>query len=80
MKTEEVEIQPNMTIRMKANDELLDEVVIVGYGTAKKLGSVVGSLGTVNNETIEKTPTTNFTDALAGQITNFRSVGIVQYG
>ena len=68
MKTEEVEIQPNMTIRMKANDELLDEVVIVGYGTAKKLGSVVGSLGTVNNETIEKTPTTNFTDALAGQV------------
>ena len=57
-----------MTIRMKANDELLDEVVIVGYGTAKKLGSVVGSLGTVNNETIEKTPTTNFTDALAGQV------------
>ena len=30
--------------------------------------SVVGSLGTVNNETIEKTPTTNFTDALAGQV------------
>ena len=68
MQTEEVEIQPNMTVRMKTNDELLDEVVIVGYGTAKKLGSVVGSLGTVNNETIEKTPTTNFTDALAGQV------------
>ena len=68
MQTEEVGIQPNMTVRMKANDELLDEVVIVGYGTAKKLGSVVGSLGTVNNETIEKTPTTNFTDALAGQV------------
>ena len=68
MQTEEVGIQPNMTVRMKTNDELLDEVVIVGYGTAKKLGSVVGSLGTVNNETIEKTPTTNFTDALAGQV------------
>ena len=68
MQTEEVGIQSNMTVRMKANDELLDEVVIVGYGTAKKLGSVVGSLGTVNNETIEKTPTTNFTDALAGQV------------
>lgn len=68
MQTEEIEIQPNMTVRMKTNDELLDEVVIVGYGTAKKLGSVVGSLGTVNNETIEKTPTTNFTDALAGQV------------
>ena len=68
MQTEEVDIQPNMSIVMKTNDEMLEEVVIVGYGTAKKLGSVVGSLGTVNNETIEKTPTTNFTDALSGQV------------
>ena len=68
MQTEEVEIQSNMTISMKTNDELLDEVVIVGYGTAKKLGSVVGSVGTVHNETIEKTPTTNFVDALSGQV------------
>ena len=68
MQTEAVDIQPNMSIVMKTNDEMLEEVVIVGYGTAKKLGSVVGSLGTVNNETIEKTPTTNFTDALSGQV------------
>ena len=68
MQTEEVDIQPDMSIVMKTNDEMLEEVVIVGYGTAKKLGSVVGSLGTVNNETIEKTPTTNFTDALSGQV------------
>ena len=68
MQTEEVDIQPNMSIVMKTNDEMLEEVVIVGYGTAKKLGSVVGSLGTVNNETIEKTPTTNFTDALSRQV------------
>ena len=68
MHTQEVKIQPNMTVTMRTNEEMLDEVVIVGYGTAKKLGSVVGSLGTVSNETIEKTPTTNFTDALAGQV------------
>ena len=36
MHTEEVDIQPNMTIRMKTNAELLDEVMVVAYGTAKK--------------------------------------------
>ena len=29
MHTEEVKIQPNMTIRMKTNAELLDEVMVV---------------------------------------------------
>ena len=68
MKTEEIEIQPNMTIRMKANDELLDEVVIVGYGTAKKLGSVVGSVTAVGGEKLENKPVANVGDALQGQV------------
>ena len=68
MKTEELEIQPNMTIRMKANDELLDEVVIVGYGTAKKLGSVVGSVTAVEGQKLENKPVANAGDALQGQV------------
>ena len=68
MQTEEVEIQPNMTILMKTNDELLDEVVIVGYGTAKKLGSVVGSVTAVGGEKLENKPVANVGDALQGQV------------
>ena len=68
MQEQRVTIAPNLSIVLKPNTELLDEVVIVGYGTGKKLGSVVGSVGTVNNQTLEKSPTTNFTDALAGQV------------
>ena len=68
MEEQRVAIAPNLSIVLKPNTELLDEVVIVGYGTGKKLGSVVGSVGTVNNQTLEKSPTTNFTDALAGQV------------
>lgn len=68
MQEQEVEIQPTMKIVLKANNELLDEVVIVGYGTGKKLGSVVGSISTVSSKKLEKSPTTNFTDALSGQV------------
>ena len=68
MEQQEVEIQPNMKIVLKSNISELDEVVVIGYGTGKKLGSVVGSIGRVNNESIEKSPTVNFTDALAGQV------------
>ena len=72
MKTEEIEIQPNMTIRMKANDELLDEVVIIGYGSAKKLGSVVGAVSTVSNEKLAAKPSMNFGDALQGQVSGMQ--------
>lgn len=68
MHTEEVKIQPNMTVRMKTNEELLDEVVIVGYGTAKKLGSVVGSVTAVGGEKLENKPVANVGDALQGQV------------
>ena len=64
----EVAIKPNLKITMKPDAALLDEVVIVGYGSAKKLGSVVGSVAAVGGKKLEKSPTTNFTDALAGQV------------
>ena len=47
---------------------MLDEVVIVGYGTAKKLGSVVGSVTNVSGEKLENKPVANVGDALQGQV------------
>ena len=44
MEEQRVAIAPNLKVILKPNTELLDEVVIVGYGTGKKLGSVVGSV------------------------------------
>lgn len=41
MRTEEVEIQPDVRIALVADNELLDEVVVVGYGSAKKVGTVI---------------------------------------
>ncbi len=65
MHTEEVKIQPNMTIRMKTNAELLDEVMVVAYGTAKK-SAFTGSASVVNSETLEKRQVSNLSNALAG--------------
>lgn len=66
--TYEGEIKPTMTVIMKSDSQLMDEVVIVGYGTGKKLGSVVGSVSTVSNKALEAKPTMNFADALQGQV------------
>ena len=68
MATYEGEIKPNMKVIMKSDSQLVDEVVIVGYGTGKKLGSVVGSVSTVSNKALEAKPTMNFADALQGQV------------
>ena len=68
MQTQEVGIQPNVEVSLKTDMEMLDEVVVVGYGTGKKLGSVVGSVSTVNTQKLEAKPNMNFGDALQGQV------------
>ncbi len=57
-----------MRIVLKEDAELVDEVVVMGYGSAKKLGSVTGSVATINADKFENIPVANFTDALQGQV------------
>lgn len=68
MQEQEVEIAPNLRIVLKPNTELLDEVVITGYGSGKRLGSVVGSVTAVGGEKLASTPSANVGDALQGQV------------
>ncbi|MDU1891523.1 MAG: SusC/RagA family TonB-linked outer membrane protein [Dysgonomonas sp.] len=68
METIEVPITNKMQIKLRPNAEMLEEVVVIGYGSAKKLGSVVGSVATVGNQKIKNQPTSNFSDALQGQV------------
>ena len=52
---------------MRTSSEMLDEVLITGtYGSAKKLGSMVGSVAAVKSEKISNRPSANFADALQG--------------
>ena len=68
METIERAAKNGMVVKMQVAEEIMDELVITGYGTGKKLGSIVGSVVTVDNKKMEKAVTPNFTDALAGQV------------
>ena len=67
MQTQEVEIQPNVRVSLRTDAEMLDEVMVVAYGTAKK-SAFTGSASTVKSEKIAVVQTSNVTDALAGQV------------
>ena len=67
LKTLEVVAQPNMRIVLQSDVELLDEVVVVGYGTVRKR-DLTGSVGQVSSNNIKDLNISNATQALAGQI------------
>ena len=67
MEQQEVEIQPNMKVVLKSNVEMLDEVMVVAYGTAKR-SAFTGSAGVVESEDVNKLQTTNAANALAGRV------------
>lgn len=53
-------------IILKEDSELLDEVVVVGYGTVKKR-DLTGSVASLNSETISAVPATTAAEALQGR-------------
>lgn len=57
-----------MTVRLKEDVTSLSEVVVTGYGTARKLGSFVGAASVVGTAQLENTPSSNFVDALQGAV------------
>ncbi len=65
LKTLEVKASLNMRVVMDNDEALLDEVVVVAYGTAKR-ESLTGSISVVDSKKIEKRLTTSVTGALEG--------------
>lgn len=61
-----------MTIKMESDNEMLDEVVIIGEGTQKKV-SVTGSIVTAKGADF-KVPSSSFTSALAGKLAGVISI------
>ena len=53
---------------LKASTEMLEEMVVVGYGTAKKISSIVGAATTVKSEVLNSAPAASVGDALQGQV------------
>ena len=63
-----VKAKNGMRVFLKSDAKLVDEVVVVGYGSAKKLGTIAGSVATVTSEKFENRPVANIGDALQGQV------------
>ncbi|AWW33105.1 SusC/RagA family TonB-linked outer membrane protein [Echinicola strongylocentroti] len=63
----EVGNQTVLNISLSPDMKSLDEVVVVGYGTQKKV-NVIGSVSQISSESIENRPVPNATQALAGQM------------
>lgn len=55
-----------LTITLKEDTEMLDEVVVVGYGTQKK-ATLTGSVSSVGGDDIKKMSPVNITNTLAGK-------------
>ena len=57
----------NLEITLKDDSQILDEVVVVGYGTQKKV-NVTGAVSMVDSEVLASRPVSNVSQALQGQI------------
>ncbi|EJW95575.1 TonB-dependent Receptor Plug domain-containing protein [gut metagenome] len=67
--TQELKATPGqpMKIILKEDNQILDEVVVVGFGTQKKV-NLTGSVGTISADEIASRPVTNAAQALQGLV------------
>lgn len=67
--TQEIEVngRTNIDVVMQADDQKLDEVVVVGYGTARKISTIGAQSGVKFTEEL-KQPVATLSSALAGRV------------
>ena len=68
MEKKTVKAGNNMKITLNTDKQSLGEVVVTGYGSARKLGTIAGSVETVSGKTLQNRPVANVADALQGQV------------
>ena len=61
-----VDGREEINIVLETDQESLDEVVVVGYGTQRK-SDLTGAVSTVSSKSIQEMPVTNPEQALAGK-------------
>ncbi|MCD8313143.1 MAG: SusC/RagA family TonB-linked outer membrane protein [Bacteroidales bacterium] len=68
--TQEVTVSENTIINvvLPVDATALETSVVVGYGTARKVSSLVGSVQVVSSETIKNAPSSSALDNLQGQV------------
>jgi len=69
LSAEQWQSSQSLNIIMQEDNSMLDEVVVVGYGTQKKV-NLTGAVAQVKGETLSNRSVTNITQALQGQVGN----------
>lgn len=59
--------QQSINITLLSDSELLDEVVVVGYGTQRKV-NVIGSVSQISSDQLENRPVAQLSHAITGQM------------
>lgn len=74
-KTQEIAIEnrTNINVLMEENAKLLDEIVVVGYGTQKKV-NLTGAITQITAEEMKDRPVTKMSQALQGIVPNLNIV------
>lgn len=74
-KTQEITIgdRTSVSISLAPSPNSLNEVVVVGYGTQKKV-TVTGAVSQVQGAELEKTPTVNLSNSLVGRLPGISAV------
>ena len=63
-----VEGQRIINVSLVEDSEVLESSVVVGYGSARKIGNIVGSVKTVASDKISEKPSANIADSLQGKV------------
>ena len=58
----------NMRIVLESDSHTLEGVVVTGYGSARKLGTIAGSVSSVSGDALSLRPSASVSDALQGQV------------
>lgn len=69
MQTQEINVggQSSLDVVMRDNATVMDEVVVIGYGTVKR-SNLSGAVSTVSNKDLQRLPAANIGQALQGTV------------
>ena len=76
-KTQEVQVkgQKQLQVVLSEDAEMLDEVVVIGYGTMKK-SDLTGAVSSIGNKDIKDSPVSNLGQAIQGKISGVQIVDV----
>lgn len=61
-----------INVALETDAQLIEDAVVLGYGSAKKISAITGSATTVNSKILQNAPVASVGDALQGQVSGLQ--------